>query len=424
MENPQYYDRCLKNLFGMVVEVNARIRMQDLGTAAAKEIYDATQPGHSYAETSTCEERAWIQLCRAHGNTRPRTDYDRIEFLLSLCASYQGHTKTKRALLKELHRKGVAITNVLFSEAAPIIAMAANFEDEITAQMGTSTTLNANVLTTGVADRTGERNSKMGAGRGGEICKICAKAGHNARDCLLFMQREGTCGHWFMHSIGIYETGCTYGAMCKKKHARPDTEPPENDAVADAGRTQAAARPISSMSTGAKRVSVMATGASPEAHGDEYVLKELTASEMGSEDLHLAPNKTQCWMKNNKIWLQPEGDEDTLCQNCGEEHSIITPCSDGGQHQLLLKNMISDLATSSKHPDVPLRWASYVSQVQASQDVQDSSVLATGTRVVGSPPKYYADRRTRKAACSSITVKKCMPARDNNMYSCLYYDSD
>ena len=227
-----------------------------------------------------------------------------------------------------------------------------------------------------------------------------------------------------MHSIGIYDTGCSYGATCKRKHERSSIEPPENDVVADAGRTQAAARPISSMSTGAKRVSIMATGASPEAHGDEYVLKELTASEMESEDLHLAPNKTQCWMKNNKIWLQPEGDEDTLCQNCGEEHSIITPCSDGGQHQLLLKNMISDLATSSKHPDVPLRWASYVSQVQASQDVQDSSVLATGTRVVGSPPKYYADRRTRKAACSSITVKKCMPARGNNMYSCLYYDSD
>ena len=241
MENPQYYDRCLKNLFGMVVEVNARIRVQDLDTAAAKTAYHATQPGHSYAETSTNEERAWIQLCRAHGNTQPKTDHDRIEFLLSLCASYQGHNKTQRTLLKELHRRGVSVTKVLFSEAAPIIAMAANFEDEISAQMGESTTHNTAVLTTGATRRTGDQNTRVGAGRGGEIRKICAKSGHNARDYLLFMQREGTCGHWFMHSIGIYETGCTYGATCKKKHERPSFEPPENDAVADAARNQAAA---------------------------------------------------------------------------------------------------------------------------------------------------------------------------------------
>ena len=182
-------------------------------------------------------------------------------------------------------------------------------------------------------------------------------------------------------------------------------------------------KPVTTLSTGAKKVSVMATGASPEAHGDEYVLKELPESEMESEDLHLAPNKTRFWMKNNKNWLQPEGDEDSLCRNCNEGHSIITPCSDGGQHSLLLKHMVSDLATSSQHPNVPMKWASHAAQVQATQDVQ-SSVLATGTRVVGSPPKYYADRRTRKAACSSITVKKCVPACDVNMYSCLYEDSD
>ena len=128
-------------------------------------------------------------------------------------------------------------------------------------------------------------------------------------------------------------------------------------------------------------------------------------------------------MKNNKIWLQPEGDDDTLCKNCYEGHSVITPCSDGGQYYFLLKQMVSDLAISSQHPDVPLKWASYATQVQATQAVQESSVLATGTRV-GSPPKYYAGRKTRKAACSSVTVKTCVPARDVNMYSCLYEDSD
>ena len=46
------------------------------------------------------------------------------------------------------------------------------------------------------------------------------------------------------------------------------------------------------MSKGATRVSVMATGASPEANGDEYALKELAVSGMELGDFHLAPNKT------------------------------------------------------------------------------------------------------------------------------------
>jgi hypothetical protein len=320
----------------------------------------------------------------------------------------------------------VAITNVLFSEAAPIIAMAANFEDEITAQMGTSAKLNAAVLTTGTTDRTSERNSRMGAGRGGEICKICAKAGHNARDCLLFMQREGTCGHWFMHSLGIYETGCTYGATCKKKHERPSFEPPENDEVAGAARNQAAAgqpKPATSMSTGAKKVSIMATGATPGGSGDKYVLEELPVSAIKQGNFHLVPNETNYWILNNKVWLQPENEQDTMCQNCDEGHSHLAPCSDGGQHSLLSHHMASTLAASSKDPNPPLRWASYKAQLAATLDVNESSVLAVGTRV-GSPPVYYMDRRARKAACSSISAKTCVAAKDANMYSCLYNDDD
>ena len=119
------------------------------------------------------------------------------------------------------------------------------------------------------------------------------------------MKQEGTCGHWFMHSIGIYDTGCTYGSACKQKHERPSIEPPENDVVTATGN----AKPVSSMSTGATRVSVMATGASPKVDGDEYVLKELAVSEIESMDFNLAPNKTNYWIKNNTIWLQPECDD-------------------------------------------------------------------------------------------------------------------
>ena len=171
----------------------------------------------------------------------------------------------------------------------------------------------------------------------------------------------------------------------------------------------------------------MATGASPNDTGlhatMEYVCKELAISQIQPEEFKLAPNKTNYWLQNNKIWLQPEGEGESLCQNCDEGHSHITPCSDGGQHSLLSQQMASALAASSRDPNVPLKWASYASQVRATRDGQGSSVLATGTRA-GSPPVYHMDRWARKAACSRITVKKCVPARDANMYSCLYEDSD
>ena len=60
------------------------------------------------------------------------------------------------------------MTNVPFSEAAPIIAMAANFEDEISAQMGESTTHNTAVLATGATQRTGDRTHKSGGWQGWE----------------------------------------------------------------------------------------------------------------------------------------------------------------------------------------------------------------------------------------------------------------
>ena len=146
MDNPKYFEQCMKNMFDMVIECNSRMRVQDFDTDAANKTYMATKPGGSYADASSNEERAWRQLCRVYGNTQPKTDFDRVEFLLTLCATYQGHDKTKRALLKALRAKGMLITNVPFSVAAPIIGAAAVFEDEIGAQMGATGQTNATKL--------------------------------------------------------------------------------------------------------------------------------------------------------------------------------------------------------------------------------------------------------------------------------------
>ena len=39
MENPKYFEHCLENMLGMVIECNARIRTQGLDTDAAEKEY-------------------------------------------------------------------------------------------------------------------------------------------------------------------------------------------------------------------------------------------------------------------------------------------------------------------------------------------------------------------------------------------------
>ena len=123
-------------LFQMIIKCNLRISIQGLDTAAAELECKNTKPGANFAKTKTNEARAWAQLCRVYGNDKPNTDYNRIKFLLALCEQYQGHSKTKRVLLKKLHRQGICLTNAPFSMAVPIMETTAKFKDELNAQMG------------------------------------------------------------------------------------------------------------------------------------------------------------------------------------------------------------------------------------------------------------------------------------------------
>ena len=113
IDNPKYYEQCLENMFHMVIECNSRINVQGVDTTAAELEYRKTKAGANFAETKTNEERAWAQLCRVHGNNKPNTDYNRIEFLLVLCEQYQGHSKTKRVLPKELGLNWFKKQNIL-----------------------------------------------------------------------------------------------------------------------------------------------------------------------------------------------------------------------------------------------------------------------------------------------------------------------
>ena len=319
VDSPKDFERCLRNLVDIVIECNSWISVQGSDTIAATREYLATKAGRNYVETKTLQECAWEQLCKVHGNSRPKIDHDRIEFLLAQCAAYRGHHKTKRTLLKELRMRGTTITNVLFSVAVTIIGAAATCEDEINMQMGADTNNGAKAAVNAVGADTAQRHlggARMGASSGAEKCNICARPGHNARDCLQFMQREGTCGHWFMHSIGKYKTGCTYGSACRKKHERPSIEPPAN-------------------AHDGKAVATMATGVLPQTNGGKQVHQEMQVGDVTDTKFVIMPNETKYWVSSSHIWLQPEDEDDSLCANCDETHSQIAPCKNGGCHSML-----------------------------------------------------------------------------------------
>ena len=414
VENPKYFEMCLRNIFDMVIECNSRICLQSQDTKAAEEEYRSTTPGENYAETKTNEERAWVQLCRAHGNQQPKTDYDRINFLLDLCAAYQGHTKTRRALLKALYSQGTTLTNAPFREAVPIIGKFAKFEDEINAQMGaaedTRMEKKAAVNTAGAAHNQRERGTRMGAG-GPEICNICAKPGHNARDCLQFMQREGTCGHWFMHSLGIYRTGCDFGSQCKKKHERPKGEPPENATVA--------------VPVGTKRTAAMATGAVPITNGGKPKIQEMGLADISGKTFAVfMPSKATVWIKCNRMWLQPKDENDMVCQNCNTCHSLIETCEDGGTHSLQYHEMACELAATAVEADRTFKWVPYSVQVQMVEDDEAKCMTATVTRTRETRGVLFNRPATRAAAgCYGVSVSKMEKKNEDDGNSYLY-DSD
>ena len=183
----------------------------------------------------------------------------------------------------------------------------------------------------------------------------------------LFMQREGTCGNWFMHSIGIYRTGCTYGTACVNRHERPSIEPPENSEDTAVDGTP---------------VATMTTGAVPNTNGAKPVLMEMQEDEGREKIFTILPHTTNGWINSNKVWMQPDDDADLLCGACDEEHSYIKPCQDGGNHSLLLHEMACALAVSAVERDKPFRWMANETQNKVASKVQSNSVLATGTREI------------------------------------------
>jgi hypothetical protein len=207
-----------------------------------------------------------------------------------------------------------------------------------------------------------------------------------------------------MHSLGIYRTGCEFGSRCAHRHERPDGEPPEN---------KLGAAPDS-----ATKVAVNTTGAVPETNGGQQVLKELQMADVKDRGFSLVPNKTTWWIKNNKTWLQPANDGESLCQNCEEGHSHITKCSDGGCHSKLTHEMACALATSAVETAQPFTWLPYETQTRQANSL---SVLVTGTRNKDTRRVEIKLPATRAEAAGG---RFCYTINAKSMADACLYDSD
>ena len=90
---------------------------------------------------------------------------------------------------------------------------------------------------------------------------------------MVFITRMGTwqlCGHWFMHSIGKYQTGCRYGDSCKLTHKRPEVEPEEDaNQVKVAATTGAALEDKDNAEAAANASAAQQAGAETETEDDD-----------------------------------------------------------------------------------------------------------------------------------------------------------
>ena len=140
----------------------------------------------------------------------------------------------------------------------------------------------------------------------------------------------------------------------------------------------------------------------------------------------IMPNTTTEWINCNKMWLQPEDENDAICRNCDTSHSRIEQCEDGGSHSMQYHQMACELAASAVEPERTFKWVPYSVQVQMKEHAEAKCMTATVTRTRDTRgiPVMRTRPATRAAAgCYNVNVSKLNEKKedDGNAY---LYDSD
>ena len=113
--------------------------------------------------------------------------------------------------------------------------------------------------------------------------------------------------------------------------------------------------------------------------------------------------------------MAPKDDADSLCSNCDESHSTITPCLGGDSHSILLHQMACAMATSAVERDNPCRWMTYATQKKIAAETD----LPTGTR-----QRCGAIVVERPATRPKGDIRFCHNVNAKTMEDAILYDSD
>ena len=153
----------------------------------------------------------------------------------------------------------------------------------------------------------------------------------------------------------------------------------------------------------------------PHTNGGQRVLTEIQQNDVKDKKFTILPNDTEFWISSNKIWMELEDDADSLCSNCDESHSTITPCLGGDSHSMLLHQMACDMATSAVERDKPCRWMAYATQKKIAAETE----LPTGTR-----KRCGAIVVERPVTRPKGDVRFCHNVNAKTMEDAILYDSD
>ena len=199
----------------------------------------------------------------------------------------------------------------------------------------------------------------------------------------------------------------------KKKHERPKGEPPENVLVA--------------VPEGTKRAAIMATGAVPSTNGGQPKMQKMGLADISEKTFTIMPNMTTEWLNCNKMWLQPDDENDAVCRNCDcvtmSCHSRIEQCEDGGSHSMQYHQMACELAASSVEPDRTFKWVPYSVQVQMREDEEAKCMTATVTRTCdtrGIPVIRPRPATGAAAGCYNVNVSRLNENNEDDESSYLY----
>ena len=164
-------------------------------------------------------------------------------------------------------------------------------------------------------------------------------------------------------------------------------------------------------------------GAVPSTNGGQPKMQKMELPDISDKTFLIMPNETTEWINCNKMWLQPEDENDAICRNCDTSHSRIEQCEDGGSHSIQYLQMACELAASAVEPERTFKWVPYSVQVQMTRKANCMTATVARTRDTRGVHVMLPRPATRAAGCYNVNVRRLNEKKEDDENAYLY-DSD